>query len=193
MCLMIQDRRIEKTRTAIREAFFSLVKERDMSKITITEIARRANINRKTFYLHYDSTEAILDEFCKELIKKLLPILEKNDFFDRSFDVASLFQSLNMLMEKDIDLYRHIAHMPAYAFLWEQIKDILKSTVKETMADKLIVSPEEFELYAEFYSAGTIAAYLKWLREEVDLSEEELVNVLGNATYYGFQKLLPYG
>lgn len=114
-------------------------------------------------------------------------------FLTRSFDVASLFQSLNMLMEKDIDLYRHIANMPAYAFLWEQIKDILKSTVKETMADKLIVSPEEFELYAEFYSAGTIAAYLKWLREEVDLSEEELVNVLGNATYYGFQKLLPYG
>lgn len=188
---MIQDRRIEKTKTAIREAFFSLMKEREMSKITVTEIARRANINRKTFYLHYDSTEAILDEFFSELIKKLMALLEKNDFFDRSFDVASLFQSLNLLMEKDIDLYRHIANRPAYAFLWEQIKDILKSTVTETMADKLMASPAEFELYMEFYSAGTIATYLKWLRKEVDLSEEDLVKVISNATYYGFQKLLP--
>jgi AcrR family transcriptional regulator len=187
---MAQDRRITKTKTAIQEAFFSIIKDNKSSKITITEIANRANIDRKTFYLHYDSPEAIMDEFYKNLINDFLLILEKNDFFDRSFDVLALFQSLNVLMQRDIDLYRNIAKMPSYAFFWEEIKDIVKSVAKETLANGVAMSKDEFELYAEFYVAGIIAAYLKWLRNDVNLTETEVVNILGTASFYGFQKIL---
>ena len=78
---MAQDRRITKTKTAIREAYFSILKENSSAKITVTEIANRANIDRKTFYLHYDSPEALMEEFYKNLVNDFLLILEKNDFF----------------------------------------------------------------------------------------------------------------
>jgi len=187
---MAQDRRITKTKTAIREAFFSILKDNNSPKITVTEIANRANIDRKTFYLHYDSPEAIMDEFYKSLINDFLLILEKNDFFDRSFDVLALFQSLNTMIQRDIDLYRHIAKMPSYAFFWEEIKDIVKSVAIETLSNGVNMSKDEFELYAEFYVAGIIAAFLKWLRNDVNLTETEVVNILGTASFYGFHKLL---
>ena len=187
---MAQDRRITKTKTAIQEAFFQILKDNKTGKITITEIANRANIDRKTFYLHYDSPEAILDEFYKSLINDFLLILKKNDFFDRSFDVLALFQSLSALVQRDIDLYRHIAKMPSYAFFWEEIKDIVKSVAIETMSEGVDMSKDELELYAEFYVAGIIAAYLKWLRNDVNLTETEVVNILGTASFYGFQKIL---
>ena len=187
---MAQDRRITKTKAAIRESFFSILKENKSSKITVTEIAKRANIDRKTFYLHYDSPEAIMDEFYKNLINDFLLILEKNDFFDRSFDVLALFQSLNVLIQRDIDLYRQIAKMPSHASLCEEIKDIVKSVAIETLSDGITMSKDELEFYAEFYISGIIAAYLKWLRNEVDLTETEVVNILGTASFYGFQKLL---
>lgn len=187
---MAQDRRITKTKTAIREAFFSILKDNNSSKITVTEIANRANIDRKTFYLHYDSPESIMDEFYKNLINDFLLILEKNDFFDRSFDVLALFQSLNTMIQRDIDLYRHIAKMPSYAFFWEEIKDIVKSVAIETLSDGVNMTKDEFELYAEFYVAGIIAAFLKWLRNDVNLTETEVVNILGTASFYGFQKIL---
>ncbi|MDD3393254.1 MAG: TetR/AcrR family transcriptional regulator [Anaerotignum sp.] len=188
---MAQDRRITKTKTAIREAFFSILKENKSAKITVTEIANRANIDRKTFYLHYDSPEALMDEFYKNLVNDFLLILEKNDFFDRSFDVLALFQSLNVLIQRDIELYRHIANMPSYAFFWEEIKDVVKSVAIETMSGGVEMSKDELSLYAEFYVAGLISACLKWLRNEVNLTETEVVNILSTATYYGFQKLLP--
>jgi AcrR family transcriptional regulator len=187
---MAQDRRITKTKAAIRESFFSILKENKSSKITVTEIAKRANIDRKTFYLHYDSPEAIMDEFYKNLINDFLLILEKNDFFDRSFDVLALFQSLNVLIQRDIDLYRQIAKMPSHASFCEEIKDIVKSVAIETLSDGITMSKDELEFYAEFYISGIIAAYLKWLRNEVDLTETEVVNILGTASFYGFQKLL---
>jgi AcrR family transcriptional regulator len=188
---MAQDRRITKTKAAIREAFFSIIKDNKSSKITITDIANRANIDRKTFYLHYDSPEAIMEEFYQSLINDFLLILEKNDFFDRSFDVLALFQSLNTLAQRDIELYRHIAKMPSYASFWEEIKDIAKSVVIESMSGAINMSRDELNMYAEFYAAGIISAYLKWLRNEVNLTETEVVNILSTASYYGFQKLLP--
>ena len=188
---MAQDRRIEKTKTAIREAFFSILKENSSAKITVTEIANRANIDRKTFYLHYDSPEALMNEFYKNLVNDFLLILEKNDFFDRSFDVLALFQSLNALVQRDIELYRHIANMPSYAFFWEEIKDVVKSVAVETMSGGVDMPKDELALYAEFYVAGILAAFLKWLRNEVNLTETNVVNILSTAAYYGFQKLLP--
>ena len=56
------DLRVIRTRKAIREAFCSMIMEMDYSDITIKELTRRAMINRNTFYLHYSSIEALLQE-----------------------------------------------------------------------------------------------------------------------------------
>lgn len=186
---MTQDRRITKTKTAIHEALFSILKENKSTKITVTEIAKRANIDRKTFYLHYDSPEAIIDEYYKNIIKDFLFVLDQNDFFDRSFNVLALFRSLNSVVQRDIDLYRHIAKMPAYAFFAEEIKNIVKSVAIESLSKVTTMTKDELDLYTEFYVAGIISAYLKWLKDEVNLPEEKVVNILGSASFYGFQQL----
>ena len=52
-----------KTKTAIRTAFAEMVKEKgDLDKITVTELVRRANINRSAFYLHYSDIYDIAGE-----------------------------------------------------------------------------------------------------------------------------------
>ena len=54
------DKRISKTRDAIIDAYLELIFEKKEQKITISELAQRANIARKTFYLHYESLEDII-------------------------------------------------------------------------------------------------------------------------------------
>lgn len=49
------DLRIKKTKRAIRSAFAELIKEKPMEKITVKEIAERAEINKTTFYAHYET------------------------------------------------------------------------------------------------------------------------------------------
>ena len=45
-----------KTKKAIRTAFAELIHEnRELSKVTVSELVKRADINRGTFYNHYDS------------------------------------------------------------------------------------------------------------------------------------------
>ncbi len=47
------DRRVRRTRSLLHEAAFTLIRERDYSSISVTDILERANIGRSTFYTHY--------------------------------------------------------------------------------------------------------------------------------------------
>ena len=47
------DRRTARTRKAIIDAFIALLTEKELNKVTVQEIADRADINRATFYKHY--------------------------------------------------------------------------------------------------------------------------------------------
>lgn len=59
---MTTDKRVLKTRKAITTAFMELTLEEDMQKITVSDIAERAVINRSTFYLHYADAKEVLDD-----------------------------------------------------------------------------------------------------------------------------------
>lgn len=48
-----EDRRVRYTKQAIRDGFLSLIAQKPIEKITVTEICRAADINRGTFYAHY--------------------------------------------------------------------------------------------------------------------------------------------
>lgn len=184
------DRRIQKTKAAIREAYFSLLMKKKDARITITEIAKTANIDRKTFYLHYDSVEDISKEFCQEKIEEWLFELEKEVFFERPFDAVKLFHTLNNLIEQDIEFYRQVALHKSYDFFWKQTCDILISTILNVYSEKIDLPSEQLEIYAHFFASGFIAVYQNWLKGNCSLSIDELGEVTGEAAYYGAQKIL---
>lgn len=56
------DLRIQKTRAAIKSAFLELRRKKPIEKITVTELAKLAEINKATFYLHYSDIYSLADE-----------------------------------------------------------------------------------------------------------------------------------
>lgn len=75
------DKRISKTRDAIIDAYLELIFEKKDQKITISELAQRANIARKTFYLHYESLEDIMRTPPIERLTSFFIFLRKRDSF----------------------------------------------------------------------------------------------------------------
>lgn len=75
------DRRVKRTKEAILGAVLSLITEKDYRKISISEVARRADIDRKTFYLHYSGVEQVLTEFSENTVNTLHEKLVGNGYF----------------------------------------------------------------------------------------------------------------
>lgn len=71
------DRRIDKTKKSLKSALTSLMKEKKYNDISITELCEKANVNRGTFYLHYSSIEAFLNEIEDDFMEKISKIIKK--------------------------------------------------------------------------------------------------------------------
>ena len=62
------DRRVLKTKKAIRNALAQLLAEKELEEITVKEVADTADINRKTFYNYYAGVHQVIDEIENEII-----------------------------------------------------------------------------------------------------------------------------
>lgn len=66
------DARIKKTQKSIHDAFVELRKEKPIEKITIKELCKMAQINKSTFYLHYDDIYSLSDSIEKEFVERIV-------------------------------------------------------------------------------------------------------------------------
>ena len=66
------DLRVKKTKRAIRSAFYELIKEKPLEKITVQEIAERAEINKTTFYAHYETVYDLVDQLEQEAVAEVI-------------------------------------------------------------------------------------------------------------------------
>lgn len=69
-------RRTQYTERVIREACLEMLQEMPPEKITVSELCRRADINRGTFYLHYRDSADLLETMGTELADELGSRLE---------------------------------------------------------------------------------------------------------------------
>ena len=60
------DRRVQRTRQVLQQAFRDVVTEKGFAATSIQDITERANVNRGTFYLHFSDKYMMLDQFIRD-------------------------------------------------------------------------------------------------------------------------------
>ncbi|MDR2487389.1 MAG: TetR/AcrR family transcriptional regulator [Clostridiales Family XIII bacterium] len=71
------DLRVVRTKRLIEDAFFDLLEEVGFAKITVDMIARKAMINRSTFYLHYSDKFDLLAKTEEEMLRRMRIIIQE--------------------------------------------------------------------------------------------------------------------
>lgn len=70
-----EDRRTRYTRMVIKDALLELLAEKEYADITVADLCRAAEINRGTFYLHYDNLREVMDVLLDEALGNMRNVL----------------------------------------------------------------------------------------------------------------------
>ena len=71
------DRRVEKTKSAIKHEVINSLNTNEIEKITVKSICDKININRSTFYLHYSTINDVIDEIEDNIIQDICAFCNK--------------------------------------------------------------------------------------------------------------------
>jgi AcrR family transcriptional regulator len=99
------DRRFLRNKIIFQQAFIDLVIEKEDTHFSIAELTRKADLNRMTFYAHYDIVEDVFLEFVDDMEREIAGEIAKLDHFD----IDQFFAVLNTLMYREIEFFRHVA------------------------------------------------------------------------------------
>ena len=99
------DKRVIRTKKAIRTALFKLMESKDIASITISELTTLANVNRRTFYTHYSNITDILDETESEIVEALGELISQFDSASLVDSTYHIFIELNRLITAEYGFY----------------------------------------------------------------------------------------
>ncbi|KRL58090.1 hypothetical protein FC70_GL000163 [Paucilactobacillus oligofermentans DSM 15707 = LMG 22743] len=166
------DLRVIKTENQINAAFISLIQSKATDKITISELAKEAQIQRKTFYLHYQSIDELILKFEKSLLVEIKNLLAKID----PSSINELTFGLNQLLMQHYIFYQNIFKARNNLFLTEDCKNIFASALAQHLKTHSSLNQIQTEFYANFIAAGIVETYSNWFEHDSNLKINDLTN-----------------
>lgn len=174
--------------TAIKmdKAFLDLLAEKDFEYITVKEICKRADVNRSTFYLHYETIADLLNESVEYISNDFQKYFSKNDIISR----------INSLPLEDLIFIKPDYIIPYLSYVKDN-KKLFQTAVLHSgtlQFDKAykrmfeyIFSPilmrfdipeNERQYTMAFYINGIIALIMEWLKNDCKESVEDIADII---------------
>ena len=179
------DRRVRKTHKAIMQAYFDLIRENKTTKVSVSAIARKADIDRKTFYLHFDSVDQVLEKYIDERVMYIDSLLEKNNYFSDPFDVEKVYSIMEMVQKDDIKFLTLISKSDTYNELWIRIQRSISEKAFQINRSKFDIPDKTLRMMAEYFTSGVISIYRRWLKGELNMDLHELVEQVSTMSHFG--------
>ncbi|MCC8028230.1 MAG: TetR/AcrR family transcriptional regulator C-terminal domain-containing protein [Lachnospiraceae bacterium] len=177
---MAADRRTKYTKSVIRQALFELLTDRPINKITVTDICKKADINRSTFYSYYEDVYALLTSIQNDLFEDIVFTLSKENWFE---DVLKLVDDNKDLCQVLLGPHGDSSFIRQLIYLgYENSMKVWKETYPNA-------TPELLDYFYAYMSSGVIGVLENWVCSDYKLSTQEVGKILMGVTMQGLNFL----
>ena len=190
------DRRIVRSRNAILSAFERLLMEKPLADITVSAIAREANVDRKTFYVHFGTVDGLLDAIAEDVVETIVDSVELTlaslggNPNERALGAAeTFFKTVNEALCNKLMLNRQlIENIPLDDFM-ARLREPLERKITERDLLPHGLKDELFDYYLAFLLSGIIGIYRTWALSDGSVPIERISEVANNLTLNGLSSL----
>ncbi|WP_346890353.1 TetR/AcrR family transcriptional regulator [Clostridium sp. UBA1056] len=175
------NRRILYTKKVIKESLIDLLQHKEIHEVTVTDICKKSDINRGTFYTHYKDTYDLLKSLEDELFNQILEYIEETPVEDYK----------DVLLLKALELIHENKELCKILFSKQMKNDIIDRIIyiaSKSKIDKLVSSSKVDDMFLDYfikYSVGGVISVVQaWLENDLNESPKEIVNIINNITSF---------
>lgn len=178
------DRRARMTREILKQSLIELMHDKPIHEISIKKICETADVNRSTFYHHYDSQYELFNDILNDVGNDISEIVKKHL---NTSDVLKLsLIEIFTYIEKNQELFL-VIFCENSGF---SVGETLTSYVEHFFRVNDAVTSEIAKYYLQFATAGMTSVIWQWLNAEERMSATELANVITHILAPSFSKLV---
>ena len=171
-----QDRRAKRTAVQIKETMFSFMKTKAIHEIKVSEICKLCQINRATFYNHYASPTALLNEMEQQLVSQLKLITRTPNSIE---DIADQMEQYCTKLKENAKLVEILVRYHADRDLEEIITKLTEYYEKNRLdVNKTAMDPDTTHLVSTFLYAGSYQLVQEWLLRDIDKTPKEIAQLV---------------
>jgi len=149
------------------------MEKKPIDKITIKDIVKDCEVNRQTFYYHFQDIYDLLEWI---FVTEGLNALDGKKTYD---SWREGFQQVFKYVEENnglvINTFRSLGRERLERFLYNEVYKLLKGVVEE-QAEGLTVSEENKAFIADFYKYAFVGVMLKWIRTGMKEKPDDIID-----------------
>ncbi|MGN1327547.1 MAG: TetR/AcrR family transcriptional regulator, partial [Clostridia bacterium] len=140
-------------------------------KITVTELVKKAEITRSTFYTHYDDLYEVAHDYELETIDLLI---NDDKILYSKKDILDYFDEIIKCLKQNEHIYKMLLSSDASLHFLEVLKKMANQKIYYTLKDTY-KNYDTLELDVSFFIAGMMEQIINYFREQSDYTLDELL------------------
>ena len=179
-----------RSKNLIKKAVAKLIHEKDIRKITVSDIIREADISRGTFYAHFADVSSVVEQIESEEIKNLMEYVDRFGFENISTDTERFIELICEYLSRDMEYYRMLTQSNILNnFIWRLVDVYYEKLFNAIMFAKNAENKDEVSTYLIYITSGAKTVMLSWLNGEIKATPSQIAKSLAkliqlNQKYY---------
>ena len=160
-----------KTRNLIKKTFAELINEKkQLDKITVTELVKRSELTRSTFYTHYSDIYEVAQDYQLQTIELLCS--EDLKLYSKQ-DIKNYFDNIIQCLKDNEETYKLLLSADESLLFLEKLQKIAIQKIHDALVN--CYDNKFLDLDISFLMNGLLVELLKYFRNESDYSLDELL------------------
>lgn len=168
------DRRIKRTKKIMTEALIDILKNKNVESVTVSELAKKADITRTTFYQYYRDPVEMLEKLQNEIAMDLNRIVEQTEGGDARGFFSLLFNFFYEDKSRAEILSFTIRDKKGYEKMGYEIHKRYMLRWKDKLLDDNL---KQYEYYRYYIIFGCIAVVENWVEHGMIETPEEMTEI----------------
>lgn len=174
---MKDNQRVVLTKRLLKEGLLHLLKEKPLDKITVSELCAESDINRSTFYRHYELPRDILTEMEQNLVKNIPSVpMVFHDVKEAQISAEIIFKYLYLHSHELKILFEYKTDQDFALVIDEFYKKFLEATSNISSIKNL--DADSTKLLSTYCAGGIFFLLRQWISEDIEKTPKELVDLI---------------